>query len=128
MNFENATELVKEVVREHPEAIDNKKILVTKVWEKQGLYLTDEQIDILLTVTTPETLTRCLRKLIADKEIRPSLNQMRATAQREKLYRDHFKKDLPIETKTLRYIQTGPNTLLPVYETTVIEPKQEVLI
>lgn len=90
MNFKYVTELVQEVVKEHPEAIDNKKILVTKVWEKQGLYLSDEQIELLFKVSTPETVTRCLRKLIETGEVKTSMEQHNASVKKEEAFREHF--------------------------------------
>lgn len=93
MKFETVTELVQEVVKEHPEAIKNKKILVTKVWEKQqGLFLTDEQIELLFKVSTPETITRCLRKLIEENTVKTTMAQHEDSIKKEKDFVEHFAK------------------------------------
>lgn len=56
-------ELVEEVLRDDEEARNSDKRLLLRCWEREGLYLSREQQDKFMRVTTAETITRARRNL-----------------------------------------------------------------
>ena len=70
----NLDKLVEDILRGNPETRDNDKLLVIKVWEYQGLKLTQEQKDFLLGkyVYNSESITRSRREIQARGLYRPT--------------------------------------------------------
>jgi len=61
----NIDKLVIKILKEYPETRNNDKLLVIKVWQYQGLRLTDQQINFLLNKYTynSESITRSRREI-----------------------------------------------------------------
>ncbi len=51
------------ILEMHPETRSSDKMLMMRVWETQGLYLSPAQQELFIKVTSPETITRIRRKL-----------------------------------------------------------------
>lgn len=65
--------LVRDVLRLHPEARDSYKVLYRKVWERCGLYLSDDQWKTLLEDCPPITsVDRAARKIWESNQYLPS--------------------------------------------------------
>lgn len=73
--MDSKEELVMKILKEYPETRSNDKLLVIKVWEYQGLKLTDQQINFLLNKYTynSETITRIRREIQSRGLYRPDL-------------------------------------------------------
>src|ERR1035437_9898163 len=54
---------VKEILKEYPETRDSDKLLILKVWESEGLFLSDDQRETFLKLTSSETIRRTRQKL-----------------------------------------------------------------
>jgi len=55
--------LTENILEMHPETRSSDKMLMMRVWETQGLYLSPAQQGLFIKVTSPETITRIRRKL-----------------------------------------------------------------
>lgn len=63
---------VETVLRDHPDARDDYKLLVKYVYESRGLFLTEEQLRILKTCPTSESITRNARMVWQSHKYLPS--------------------------------------------------------
>lgn len=62
----NIKRLVKRALEVFPETRNKDKVLLMKIWEAQGLDLTEKQVEhFLLYCSTPETVTRARREMQA---------------------------------------------------------------
>ena len=54
---------IKEILKEYPETRDSDKLLILKVWESEGLFLSDDQRETFLKLTSSETIRRTRQRL-----------------------------------------------------------------
>lgn len=72
-DLKKANELVEAVLRDIPISRASDKKLIVEVWKRQGLSLSKEQEDAILgPCLTPESITRCRRKMQEDGFYKPS--------------------------------------------------------
>ena len=83
-------ELVRKVLKDNPETRNSDHKLLLKVWETQGLKLTDEQKYFFTKCATPESITRARREIQEAGYYKATNNQGRLL-EREKM-QDYYKK------------------------------------
>src|ERR1035437_7854235 len=54
---------IKEILKDYPETRDSDKLLILKVWESEGLFLSDDRRDTFLKLTASETIRRSRQRL-----------------------------------------------------------------
>ncbi len=85
------TPLVREILRDHLEAREDYKILIKLVWQKQGLSLSDLQIEELLNnCSTPESITRSARAVWQKKEYLPTQRTLKKRGRMEVNYHNTY--------------------------------------
>lgn len=55
--------IIERILRDFPETRNSDKRLILKVWESQGLYLTEAQAYKFFEVSSPETIRRVRQKI-----------------------------------------------------------------
>lgn len=70
--IKTAETFVKTVLRDCPETRGSDKKLLIETWERQGLHLTPEQVNIFMKCLPAETITRARREVQAAGWYRPS--------------------------------------------------------
>jgi hypothetical protein len=63
MNIKNLKDLVWSILKDNPKTRNDDKNLILKVWEKQRLKLTEQQMMMFFKVAFPETITRLRREI-----------------------------------------------------------------
>src|SRR5579859_3720198 len=89
--FKDVEQVVFECLRDFPETRDNTKKLMLKVWERQGLRLTDQQTYFFLKCYSSESITRAGRMWQNDKCLFKGKNDQQDMFM-EREYRDHYRK------------------------------------
>ncbi len=72
VNTKDMRQKILDVVREHPEAVNNDKLLISLIWEKEGWSYTKGILWNLYNVSSPETVRRTRQKLVEEGLIKPS--------------------------------------------------------
>lgn len=107
MNHQKKLQLVVSVMKEFPDTVNDDVLLIQKVWEKEGLYISYEQ---LKKVTHAETITRRRRQAFNMGLIEYSSKAMRS---RETAFKNEREKASPmspqIENRFPKYDQTIRN-------------------
>lgn len=70
-DYKTAEGLVKKILAEYPDTRGNDINLFVKVWEEQGLKLTEAQKHLFSLVCSPETISRSRRKIQESGLFRP---------------------------------------------------------
>ena len=72
VNTNDMRHKILDVVREHPEAVNNDKFLISLIWEKEGWSYDKGILWNLHHVSSPETIRRTRQKLVEEGLIKPS--------------------------------------------------------
>ncbi len=112
----NAENLVKQILAECPETRSNDKELIIKVWEAQGLYLSDEQLEIFKKCFSTETIRRTRQKLQEEGLYPATENIQNKRRKLEQQTRDFFVSNKSTR-KIIDYDYTSkPGFALPIQE------------
>jgi len=106
MNEKTVEQNILEIIKNEPACAEDDRLLITRYWQMKGLDLDYDQIQTILKLTTPETITRARRKLQQDGRVRPTLETLRRREARERIYRQTMGKKTPI-TQTTEFMQTS---------------------
>lgn len=97
--------VVEEVLRDLPETREDYKTLVRKVYERYGLFLTEEQIAKLQKCPTSESITRVARKIWEEGNYLPSKSTQKRRMDEDMKYTKTINKDHVIFTGNTAYIE-----------------------
>lgn len=74
-------------VHDEPKCADDDKLLISKIWEREGWDYMLSVYDNLRNVSSPETIRRTRQKLVEEGRIKPSENTTEARYQEFKQVR-----------------------------------------
>lgn len=84
------SQLVEDALKRWPQTRDSDKKLILAVWSEQGLRLTPEQKKLFYQVASPESITRCRRKLQEQGKYPASKSVEEQRFKKFKEYKDNF--------------------------------------
>lgn len=70
--FKKSLDFVKSILTKYPQTRGDDMELIIKSWEDQGVSFTESQKRIIRKCYSPETLTRCRRKIQETGQLRPA--------------------------------------------------------
>jgi len=88
--FRNSEALIKDILKDNPDTRGDDIELIIKVWERQGLVLTDGQKYLLRKVYSPETIRRTRQKIQEFGLYRPEDGKLNQRSFLDDEYRKNF--------------------------------------
>lgn len=88
---DNAEPLVKQILTKYPKTKGDDKLLMLKIWHKQGLILTQPQINFFYyKCFSPETIRRERQRIQHEGQLLPEGKILKARKEKEKKMHDRF--------------------------------------
>lgn len=72
LNTKDMRHKILSAINDEPKCADDDKLLIAKIWQKEGWDYMLNIYDNLKRVSSPETIRRTRQKLVQDGEIKPS--------------------------------------------------------